>query len=486
MRRQSFTTPDHQKTARERVESLGVVKAAASFGISPATLNRVLAGASVQEATLSRIAPKVRTAEEFTATHGTKLLRPVQRTTGGTSWTLERIRAARDAQLAGQFYLPVELARSTRTDDALFAARRNRIAPQTSIATQLRPVDSERGARACARATASIFAPKSVLRSIHGTMADHGVAIGYVDHEVNEDGTRVDMRLSEWPLEHVRWNASREILETQTRLEGLQDIVHGDGRWIIFRKDSALPWTHEACILPASMIWAAHAGGLADWAAASTSHGQAKIIGELPAGVSLQGADGLSPDAHAFLDMLQDVVSGAMGAALRPAGSKTEFLANGSSAWQVFSELIKDRTGAAWRVYCGTDAGLGSKGGAPGVDIAALFGIESTILQSDLGAIEDGLNSGLVVPWTAINEGSSQYAPRWEYLTPDPDAAAKSAEKASARERLTTTLKAMREQHLIVDQALVDQLAKEFGVSPAPKLAPTPVAAAPAAPAPVE
>src|SRR6188768_116275 len=265
MQRSSTVTPEHQKTARERVAALGVAKAAASFGVSPTTLNRVLAGRGVHETTLARIAPKVRTAEEFKAVQSARFVRPVQRISGGSSWTLERIRAARDAQLAGQFYLPVELARSTRTDDAIFAARRNRIAPQTSIATQLRPQDSERGARACTRATASIFAPKSVLRSIHGTMADHGLAIGYVDHEINEDGTRVDMRLSEWPLEHVRWNASREILETTTRGEGPQDIVHGDSRWIIFRKDSALPWTHEACILPASMIWAAHAGGLADW-----------------------------------------------------------------------------------------------------------------------------------------------------------------------------------------------------------------------------
>src|SRR3954467_9109402 len=111
MSRSSIVTPEHQKTARERVASLGVTKAAASFGISPVTLNRVLAGRGVHETTLSRIAPKVRTEDEFKAALSAKFVRPVPRISGGSSWTLERIRAARDAQMAGQFWLPVELAR---------------------------------------------------------------------------------------------------------------------------------------------------------------------------------------------------------------------------------------------------------------------------------------------------------------------------------------------------------------------------------------
>jgi hypothetical protein len=164
------------------------------------------------------------------------------------------------------------------------------------------------------------------------------------------------------------------------------------------------------------MIWGAHAYALADWAGASKSHGLAKIVGEMAQGVSLQKAlaDGsivLSDEAAAFLQMIQDVVSGDSQAAVRPAGSKLDVLANSSTMWQVFSELILDRKKAASFVYLGTDATLGAAGGAPGVDIAVLFAVASTKLQGDFDAIEQALNTGLYQVWTAINCGDSRYSP---------------------------------------------------------------------------
>ena len=46
-----------------------------------------------------------------------------------------------------------------------------------------------------------------------------------------------------------------------------------------------------------------------------------------------------TPEADAFLTLLADVVSGENGAAIRPAGAKTELLNDNSTAWQIFSEL---------------------------------------------------------------------------------------------------------------------------------------------------
>jgi hypothetical protein len=418
---------------------------------------------------------RVRKAEDFAGSASVRERAPIRRQPD-TLWSLEKIRQARDAQMRGAFLLPVRLAEAMRTDDALYTAYHNRIAPQSAVATKLIDCGSKRGEGVARKAQASCFISRGVLVGIAGTLANHGIAIGYIIREANDDGTRVDLRLTEWPLEFVRWNPSTEQLETTTK-DGLYvPIVHGDGYWVVIKKTDVLPWTQEAALLPASMIWGAHAYALADWAGASKSHGLAKIVGELPAGVSLQAklADGsivLNEEAAAFLQMIQDVVSGEAQAAVRPAGSKLDVLANTSTMYQIFSELITDRKKAATFVYLGTDASLGAAGGAPGVDVSALFGISSTKLQGDFDAIEQGLNTGFYPVWTAINCGDSRYAPRIEYLIPDPDAKAKSEENGAKRSRLATAIKELKETGMVVDQDTVNKLAAEMGVSPAPILA---------------
>jgi len=133
--------------------------------------------------------------------------------------------------------------------------------------------------------------------------------------------------------------------------------------------------------------------------------------------------------------------------------------------------LILNREKAAARVYLGTDAILGAAGGAPGVDIAALFSVASSKIQGDFSAIEQALRTGVFEPWTAINEGDSRYAPSLAYQLPDPDAAAKAAERSENRDRLMKALQAMRDQKMVVDQPVVDALAAEYRVSPVPQLA---------------
>ncbi len=426
---------------------------------------------------LSRlIVDRVRTAEDFAGSASVRERAPVRRQPQ-TLWSLERIREARDAQMRGDFAQPVRLAEAMRTDDALYTAYHNRIAPQSAVATKLVACANARGEGVARKAQASCFVPRGVLVGIAGTLANHGIAIGYIIREPSDDGTRVDLRLTEWPLEFVKWNTSTEQLETRVKEGGaVVPIVHADGYWVVFRKTDILPWTQEAALLPASMIWGAHAYALADWAGASKSHGLAKIAGELPAGVSLQqkltdGSIVLNAEAEMFLQMIQDVVSGEAQAAVAPAGSKLNVLANTSTMYQVFSELILDRKKAAAFVYTGTDAFLGAAGGAPGVDVSALFGISSTKLQGDFDAIEQGLNMGFYPVWTAINCGDSRYSPRLEYLIPDPDAKAKSEENAAKRSRLATAIKEMKDTGMVVDQDTVNKLAAEMGVSPAPILA---------------
>lgn len=472
----TYSIPDNELLQRVQLMTQGksLDALARATHVHRETLQKVLAGKPVDArslAKLARIAPRIRTADEFKDSLSVNAS-PRQIKAGAFSWSLERIREARDAQMLGDFAAPFDMARMMRADDAIFVARSNRLAPQKAIAAKLVGCGGVRGERAAKRAANSVFVTRGVLSDIHGTLVDHGVAIGYNDLEPSDDGTQVDFRLREWPINTVKYDARRNVLTTRDADGAQIDIVHGDGHWTIFREAEIEPWTKDACIIPACLVWAAHGEGISDWAGATRAHGLAKILGMLQAGTPLTDSSGaLTPEAQAFLQLLIALANGDSPAGIAPPGSTVEFLSNDSTAWQVFAELITNREKAAARIYQGTDAALGSQGGAPGIDISKLFDVASTKIQSDLSTIEQCLDVGVYQPWCAINDGDSTYAPSLRYQIPDPDADARRAQQAAAYVRLFEILKGMRDQKLQVTQEVIDAVAKEQGISPIPQLA---------------
>lgn len=458
------------------VAERGVSAVASACNVHVTALRRAIDGGPVTPATATKLArgsKRVRKAEEFKAS-ANLTAKPPQRSQHPVSWeSVERIRAARDAQIRGDFKAPVELARDMRTNGALFVAYQNRIAPLTVLKTKLEANPTARGEAVAVRAQERVIAPRTVLSGIHGTLVNHAVAIGFVEQEFDEDGSAATFRLTEWPLQYVKYDAQREVLTTQTRDGQLADIRHGDGRWIVFSRFGLTPWTQTACILPAALVWAANSGGMSDWAGASQAHGNSKIMGTLPEGVPLQddSTGALTIEASSFLGLLQDFASGDTAAGIKPFGAEVEYLSNGSTAWQVFKELGGSSEKLAARIYQGTDATLGSVGGAPGVDIAALFGVATTLLQSDVEAIEQALNTGLYEPWTAVNEGDSKLAPKFKFLIPDPDEDAHSEEYAARLNRLFATVEAMKKNGFIVNQDTINRLCVHLRIDDPPRLA---------------
>lgn len=447
----------------KRLTGLGGAPSAVAFPLPPTVPDE-------------QIVPRVRSEEEFAAVLAEPARTFPRRRVTIFSWSLDKIRAARDAQLLGDFALPVAMAKAMRTDDAIFNAYRSRIAPQQSVSTRL--VGSGRSKDIARKAERSVFVSRATLSGIHGTFANHGLAIGHITRQTNDDGTRTDFMLKEWPLEFVRWRPHERLLYTQTLGGPMVPIVHGNGEWVVFRKFDHDPWTQEACILAGCLAWAAHANGVRDWAAAARAHGRPGIVGELPTGLDLltedpnTGEKSISLEAAKFHAMLVDLVEGSVGAGIRPAGAKTDVLFNGSTAWQVFNELTNNREKAIARIYLGTDAVLGSVGGAPGVDIAQLFGLTTTILQGDLKAIAQALNTGLYQPWTAVNFGSSQYAPTFEYDLPDPEKEQNLQQQDDRLTRMLAKIDSMNKLGLVVDQNTIDALARAYDVFPVPQLAP--------------
>lgn len=426
----------------------------------------------------AKIAKRVRTSDEFTVSKLLSRIRPQATTSGAYSWDLPAIMSARDQQIAGQFYRPAQLAISMRTDWALATAYKNRLAPARSLAIEIKPVRG--GARAGTEAEALFGQEGSAINAdtiadINGDIANHGIAIGYNSWLTREDGSRVDVEHHSWPIETVWWDSFTEQLMTRTATEGSPysseqvPIVHGDGRWVVYSVNERRPWTQDAAILPGGLVWALHAFASRDWAKGSASHGNAKVLGQLPEGVRIQEADALgnvalSPEATEFLALLNDLASLDAPVGIHPFGSKIDYLTNGSNAWEVWKELLLNAEKAAARIYLGTDGTLGAAGGAPGVDIATLFGVASTIIQGDLACITRGLRTGLIEPWAAINFGDSSLAPERCYIVPDPDLQQARVDATANEAAYVAAIKARRDAGLTVTQDWCDALAESLGV----------------------
>lgn len=413
------------------------------------------------------------------------------------AWSIAAILAARDAQMVGAFKAAAELARAFNTDDAIFTARAIRLAPVQSLDVRLvkgtgPQAESIRSEAAVLFGAKGISFSRPTENSIRSNLVDHGIAFGVIRWTPRSDGSRFDPVVSAWPMDDVRWNAltGRYMAQYDAATAAVlgvteEPIVHGNGRWIIFQKSEILPHAStDATLLPAALVWPAHAFANRDRRKSSASHGNAKFVGELPEGDALTDESGNpTPEAQAMLVLLEALASQESPFGIRPAGSKTEILANPSGMWQVFSELAKDSEKAAARIYLGSDGVLGAQGGAPGVDVTALFGLHSVKIQSDMTAINDGLQSGLIAPWTAMNFADSRQAPTREYVFPDPDRDEVRKTFSEMNGAFLAALKAAKDAGFKLTPAYVEELADRYGV-PVPELVDVAPAPAPAAPAP--
>lgn len=424
----------------------------------------------------SKRARRVRTASDFDPARLRSLIKAPPDVATIHSWTLEEIRSARDAQARGSFSRAAKLAEAFATDDALAVARWNRLSPQRCLAVEIVAAPGARGDKIAGEAEPlygenGLALSPGALADINRCLVDHGVAFAVQSWTARPDGSRIDPTIDYWPIEHVRWDPLLRCYVTRVDVESEVEafevpIVHGDGRWIVFSSHDHRPFATDAAVLPASLVWARHAHAIRDWAKSSVAHGSAKVIGELPEGVALQDSEtgAATSEAEAMITMLASIASDDSPVAIRPAGSKTDFLTNTSTAWQVFAELVGNAEKSAARIYLGTDGTLGTQGGAPGVDIQALFGVASTKVQADLSAIRRGLHTGSLEVWTALNFGDSTLAPTRRYMIPDADADADREAVAKRRAAFFADVEQARKQGFVVDQAFVNKLAASHAI----------------------
>lgn len=414
----------------------------------------------------SKRARRVRKAEEFVPSleRLAQALRPPRDTTSGAyAWTLDEVRAARDMQLAGKFKRPAQLAASMATDDAIYTARRNRLAPVLGIPTALVAAPGQKGERV-AKEAEGLFGPDGAGLS-HKTiadlaicLADYGVAFLVNTMTPRPDGSRVDVEAHVWPIEHVEWDTTAGAFFTRLENGERERICHGDGRWGICSSHELRPWVHGA-IVPAALLWADRAYGIRDRSRASTSHGNAKMIGEMPEGVPID-----SPEGEAML-LLMRTMHEALPYGLRPYGSKTEMLVNTSTSWQIFDSIITSRLKDAARIYLGHDGSV-SASGSNYVKDGFLFGVSTSIVEADIRALSRCISEAVIAPWAALNFGSSEVAPRFVWQMPDADVTQNREDLLAATKAYLESVEGYRKAGFVVDQSVADRLAAAYGVTP--------------------
>jgi hypothetical protein len=413
------------------------------------------------------------------------------------SWSLEDIITGRDLQSAGRFGVPAEMNASMNADDAIYVAKQARTAPIEAMGVEVQPAGESGKAGRVAAQAAPLFGDggtamsKATEKSLNRDLADHGVAFGVNQWCLNQNGS-IGVVHQHWPIRDVDWDEGSERFLAQIRVDAdpppvaapasrsftgrilsSVPIVDGDGRWVIYQSQAHHSWQHDAAILPGSLVWARHAFGAGDWAAVSRSHGSPKWVGTLSeqgGPIQEKDEDGnivLGQAAKDMLGLMADLASLANAYGVKPHGSEAELIVNSSTAWQVFSELMTNAEKAAARIWTGTDALLGSQGGAPGIDISALFGVASTIIQGDLNTITRAFHRGVVVPWTALSFGSAALAPARVYQIPDPDLQRARVDYVSNETAYVAMIGARRAAQLLVDQRWLDETAKRLGVTPA-------------------
>jgi hypothetical protein len=439
-------------------------------------------------------AREVRDASDF---NPSRLQQQLSQPKGGrislTSWTLTQIFEARDAQLLGQFYLPARMSESMRTDDALSVALDNRLSPQRSIPVELVPASAKAKSISVAGEADALFGNKGVgataetMASIHECLVQHEIAFGVNTATPRDDGSRIDFEHHCYPIEYVRWDPVARIYKARVDPESVPaseiskadihsgvygmiggfevPIIHGDGRWTIYQRFEIDPFK-RATLLAGALVWARHAYAIRDWAKGSVAHGSAKVIGALPLGMALEDANGPTQEAQALADLLRAVASADSPVGIKPGGSTIDFLTNNSTAWQVWTELVGNAERSAARLYLGTDGTLGTNSNAPGIDTTQLFGVAATKVRADLECIRRCFDSGVVVPWTALNFGDSSLAPSRRYMLPDEEQEKRRAAIGVRRTSFYADVKAARENGFDVTQDFVDELAEQYEIEP--------------------
>lgn len=388
------------------------------------------------------------------------------------AWDVRRITEARQAHKLGLFTTSGYLASQFLTDPRIYAGLLQRIGPPFALAKQVQGSQwwNGKGLAEDVRLEAeSMFhdgsraVPPAVLGTIFATDAIMGCCIAQNVVKPRPDGSRWDFELRPWPMRHSWWNQSKRCYQVQTTTDGVVDVRHGDGKWVVFE-----PWGFESFdwgALPAlSICYGDRRFAIRDRSNHAQAHGSPAIVGTLPQGIKPQSTEAAAFEAR--LRMLQNSRSGL----IKPFGTTIEYLEAKTLAYQIFGDILTSNNQDIAIALLGQDGTTENKGGTY-TKALVLDGVRYDLVKIDIRGVEEPINSGFLRPWTILNHGEEKLASVLSWLVPDPREDARRAELAARVNAFNAAIAGFRANGFACDQAFCERLAKSsYGLNEIPKL----------------
>ena len=379
-------------------------------------------------------------------------------------WDVERVRTARDEHARGCFERSAGLADAMMTDPRIFSGGLQRLGPLLGIPRAVRPGPHWNGGGLSARVRTEAEAlltpdatacPPGTLAAGFVSTAFMGVSILQNVWTPRADGSRVDVEVRPWPMQMSQWNEYRRRYQLFTT-EGLIDVEPNDGKWIVVEPNGPRSFKFGA-VRPLALVWADRSYAIRDRSNHSQAHGSVGIIGTLPPNVSIDDEEG-----RKFEEAIQ-FLHRARAGMVKPNGSSVDTFEPRTMAFQIFGQIVKDNNADVMLALNGLDGTSVYK------SISQLDGVRYDLVRVELGAATTSYNAGFLRPWALYNFGDEDVVPRLVWLVPDPREQERIDALGRQHQAFAAAVKAYKAAGFVVDQPLVDQLAKSFGVEP-PKL----------------
>ena len=404
-------------------------------------------------------------------------------------WTVEKVRAAISDLETGRNIEPASrLTRALGRSAVYRLARDQCIDTVLGLPAEVLPAGRSWEGRGLARTVAD--AARDVMRELLGGGCERwllelgtmlNLAIGVLGYDTS--GERWDpVTLERWPLSAVRLDPYARKMWALTTT-GEQEIVPGDGTWVVFAPGGL--WNWDAALVRAlAEPWVQEAMGMRDLGNRSAADAVAGLDLPLPSGVAPD-----SDEATAYMTAAQGLQKGKAGL-LRPANypeprvldlaSKTA-----GASMKMSIDRVEYRIKVGWLGQDGTTTNQGgSLAKARVLDGVRYDKVEAHVhdlygqLSAD-GAHEFGcLSAQVLAPWAALNWGRRDLAPLFRRIVPDLEEDERLAQDAARATAFRLEVRELAADGWPLTPALVQELARVRGVrlpaglSWAPKAAP--------------
>lgn len=374
------------------------------------------------------------------------------------SWTIVQTRSALRQHLDGDFSRSALLADAMRADERISADLRTRVMAVTGLPFRIdpSPAGDQRRAKAIAAelsAAWSTICPSATARTLLRGAAFMGVTFGPVRWEAS--GGRWWPRVEPWHAQHLRLDATRDTWQAQTTT-GLEDVVPGDGSWIVYQPEGQRAWI-DCAVRGLAIPYHLRTFARRDWGRFSEKHGLPITGAVVPEEADVEDKDDFFRDLRTL---------GSEGIVLLPRdredrGFKLEMIEpKNVGSWKAFEAALYHCDVSIAVALLG-QAATAQEGGSY-AKAQALAAYRQDLLEAEAVALAEMLREQVLRPWARFNFGDAELAPVlvWD-ATPPEDAGQLATTLSTAGTALATWQSAAAAQGYDLD---FEAIAQRFGV----------------------